>query len=185
MISTHLHSTDSTYQIYIGNSEKDAADFAKATFAIKKPLEEALEKASKPEPVKKSVSDYDADDSDFSIPAFLKDPVNYSRSKVIKFIQQASQDPVTAFKTYPQTGAVVGGLTATLIGMIGLLLGLLAPKPNTQKLQAKAQKASSEVKAKAADIKDAAQTKATASDLDEVAKDVKKRTAAGKAKATQ
>jgi len=175
--------------IYIGNSEKDASAFAKATFSVKKPLEEALEKASKPVEAKKDPSVYDDDESDFSVTAFLGDPVNYSRSKVLKFIQSATQDPVGAFKSHPQTGAVVGGLMATLIGMLGLLLGLLAPKPKAQsstQLRAKADKAAGGgVKAKAAEIKDAAQTTATAGELDELAKDVKKRTAAGRGKASE
>lgn len=122
--------------IYIGSSESDAAAFAAATFDIKRPIEVAAEKASKPAS-SSSLDDDDLDTSDFSVPAFLADPVNYSRSKVTTFIKVATKDPLGAAKAMPQAAAVVGGLMATLIGMIGILLGLLAPKPKvvTQKVE--------------------------------------------------
>lgn len=131
--------------IYIGSSEADAKAFAAATFDVKRPIEEAAEKASKPA---SSVDDSDLDTSDFSIPAFLADPVTYSREKVTTFIKVATKDPLGAAKSMPQAAAVVGGLMATLIGMVGILLGLVAPKPAV-------------VKAKSAQAKDATVKKAT------------------------
>lgn len=158
--------------IYIGNSEKDAREFAAATFDIKKPIEDAAEAESKP----KADSETIADSGDFSITAFLLHPVTYSRAKVVQFVQEAAKDPIATFKTYPQTGAVVGGLVATLIGMIGILLGLLAPKPAVVKDQAG--KASTKVTEKAAEVKDAAA--ATASDVGKAVEgsgtEIKKRT---------
>ena len=140
--------------VYVGASEADAAAFAKATFDVKRPIEAAAEKASKPTTDDADSAFGDLDTSDFSVPQFLADPVNYSRSKVVTFVKIASKDPIAAFKTQPQTGAVVGGFTATLIGMIGILLGLLAPKPATVKAQSK--------KAKEVTAKKAAELKATA-----------------------
>lgn len=106
--------------IYVGSSEKDAADFAALTFDVKKPIEEAAEKASKPKSEALDEEDDEDDGKDFSIPKFLANPAPYARTKVTKFIQRAAQDPVAAFKSQPQTGAVVGGFAATLIGMIGI-----------------------------------------------------------------
>ena len=169
-------------QIYIGHSEKDAQDFAALTFDVKKPIEVAAEAADKPKDVPAAA---DLPAGDFSIPAFLADPVNYSRGKVIAFVQDATKDPLGTLKANPQTGAVVGGLAATLIGMLGLLLGLLAPKPAVVKQQAK--KAQIKVSEKAADVKDAAV--ATASDVGKAAEgagaEIKKRTAAAKGKAAE
>ncbi|KAL7006141.1 hypothetical protein EMMF5_004262 [Cystobasidiomycetes sp. EMM_F5] len=144
--------------IYIGNSEKDARDFAAATFDVKKPLEQAVEAKEKPAADTSSSSSV-VPSGDFSVPAFLADPVNYSRTKVVQFVQDAAKDPLGAFKATPQTGAVVGGLAATLIGMLGLLLGLLAPKPAV--VQQKAKKASAAVQQKAGEVKDAASAKAS------------------------
>ena len=168
-------------QIYIGNSEKDAADFAAVTFDVKKPIEEAAEKASKP-----AASSFDDEDeldlSDFSIPAFLADPVHYSRTKVVNFLKAASKDGIGAFKRMPQTGAIVGGLAATLIGMIGLLLGLLAPKPAAIKEKTKKTIAKVDLKP-VEEVKDSAAS-ATASDVGtSVDGDVKKRNT-GKVKMT-
>lgn len=139
--------------IYIGSSESDAAAFAAATFDVKRPIEVAAEKASKP--ASSALDDGELDTSDFSIPAFLADPVNYSRSKVTTFIKVASKDPLGAAKSMPQAAAVVGGLMATLIGMIGILLGLVAPKPavvkeKTTKAKDATVKKATEVKEKAA-----------------------------------
>jgi hypothetical protein len=156
--------------IYIGNSEKAASDFAAATFEPKHKIELELEKAAKPAA---SSDDEELDTSDFSIPAFLADPVNYGRNKVVTFIKVASRDPLGAFKTMPQAGAIAGGLAATLIGMIGILLGLLAPKPAT--VQAKTKKVK-EVTIKAAqDLKE--QASATASNVGQTAEgaEIKKR----------
>lgn len=145
--------------IYIGASESDAEAFAKATFDVKRPIEVAAEKASKP--ASSSLDGADLDTSDFSIPAFLADPVNYSRSKVTTFIKVATKDPLGAAKSMPQAAAVVGGLMATLIGMIGILLGLLAPKPAVVKAKT--------VKAKDATVKKATEVKEkTAVKADEV-----------------
>jgi calnexin len=147
-------------QIYLGNSEKAAADFAALTFDVKKPIEEAAEKASKP------VTSDDDDSAigslrDFSIPSFLADPVNYARSQVTGFVQSAVKDPKGTVQRMPQTAAVVGGLAATLLGMIGLLLGLLAPKPATVK--AKSRKVVEKVEIKKEEVKSQAAT--TASDV--------------------
>jgi hypothetical protein len=137
--------------IFIGNDEKAAADFAAATFDVKHAIEAELEKASKPD-LPESAEELDT--SDFSIPAFLADPVTYGRNKVVTFVKVATRDPLGAFKTMPQAGAIVGGLAATLIGMIGILLGLLAPKPAT--VQAKTKKVKEVTIQAAKDVKEQA-----------------------------
>ena len=95
-------------QIYVGDSESGATSFAKETFHYKKPVEDAEEHASRP-----STKDEEI------VPPFQKDPVAFLRGRFQSFIDVAVSDPVGAFKQFPQTGAVIGGVLATLIGMIG------------------------------------------------------------------
>jgi hypothetical protein len=105
--------------LYIGHSVDDAKKFAAETFEVKKPLEVAADKPA--------AADEDEDD----IPSFKEDPVAFIRAKVIDFIELAKLDPLTAFKTQPETGAAIAGALFTLFGMLGALFGLIgsAQKP--------------------------------------------------------
>lgn len=100
--------------LYVGHSVEDAKAFAAETFEVKKPLEAALEKSSLPE-----------DEADESAGSFKEDPINFIRQKVLAFIDAAKEDPVSAFKTQPETGAALAVALFTLFGMVGALLGLV------------------------------------------------------------
>lgn len=100
--------------LYVGHSVEDAKAFAAETFEVKKPLETALEKSSLPE-----------DEADESAVSFKEDPINFIRQKVLVFIDAAKEDPISAFKTQPETGAALAAALFTLFGMVGALLGLV------------------------------------------------------------
>ena len=110
--------------IYVGHSIDDAKSLAAETFEVKKNLEKAAVKAAEPE-----------DDDDDSI-SFKEDPISYIRSKVLTFVESAKEDPVTAFKTQPETGAALAAALFTFLGMIGALFGLVgsAQKPVVTKV---------------------------------------------------
>ncbi|KAF9011146.1 Calreticulin family-domain-containing protein [Cyathus striatus] len=105
--------------LYIGHSVEDAKKFAAETFEVKKPLEVAADKPA--------AAEEDEDD----IPSFKEDPIAFIRAKLIDFIELAKLDPLTAFKTQPETGAAIAGALFTLFGMLGALFGLIgsAQKP--------------------------------------------------------
>jgi hypothetical protein len=106
--------------IYIGHSVEDAKTFAAQTFEIKAKLEAA---------------DIKVDDIEVDVgPSFKEDPIGFIRYQVIEFIELAKIDPVSAFKTHPETGAGLAGAVFTLFGMIGALLGLVGgqQKPITK-----------------------------------------------------
>lgn len=110
-------------QVYLGNSASDAEAFAKETFHIKKPVEDAAEEAEKPAPAKDSVTD----SAKAAVSSFAKDPLRFVRSRLQNFVDVALIDPVGAFKAHPQEGAIVGGILATLLGMIAFRLSALLP----------------------------------------------------------
>lgn len=98
-------------QLYIGNSEDDAAALAAETFMIKKPIEDAAEEADKP--------------ATPEIPAGVEPdmrsaPVEWAKFKLQEFVNIAVVDPVGAFKALPYTGAAAAATFATLIGMMGV-----------------------------------------------------------------
>ncbi|KAG5350503.1 hypothetical protein C0989_010752 [Termitomyces sp. Mn162] len=101
--------------LYIGHSVEDAKALAKETFDIKKPLEVAADKPATS----------DDDDDEDSISSFKEDPIGFIREKAITFIEAAKEDPITAFKTQPETGAAMGAAFFTILGMIGALFGLI------------------------------------------------------------
>ncbi len=102
--------------LYIGHSVEDAKALADETFGIKKPLEV---KANKP-----AVSD---DDEETDIPSFKEDPIGFVRQKVLNFVDAAKADPVDAFKSQPETGALLVGIFLTFFGMLGASLGCFLP----------------------------------------------------------
>lgn len=99
--------------IYIGHSVEDAKALAAETFDIKKPLESAAEKAADPQ------------EDDSETPSFKEDPINFIRQRVFDFVDAAKLDPVSAFKTQPETGAALAAALFTLFGMVGALFGLI------------------------------------------------------------
>jgi len=122
--------------IYVGHSVEDAKALAAETFDIKKPLESAADKAAQPE------------EEDSEIPSFKADPIGFIRQRVLNFIAEAKLDPLTAFKTQPETGAALAAALFTLFGMLGALFGLVggSQKPIITKSPKKTDASSSNTK---------------------------------------
>ena len=99
--------------IYIGHSTEDAKVFAEETYEVKKPLE-----AVKPKPIIE-----DAEDADEI--TFTEDPIEFIRYRIFKFVDLAKIDPLVAFQTQPETGAVLVLAVVTLFGMLGAMFGLV------------------------------------------------------------
>jgi len=53
------------------------------------------------------------------------DPVRYLRLKAANFVDDLRADPVGTLKGQPQTGAVLGGLIAMTVGLLGLGTSML------------------------------------------------------------
>jgi len=100
--------------LYVGHSVEDAKALAAESFEVKKPLETALDKVDSPE-----------DEAEEKVGSFKEDPINFIRQKVFTFIDAAKEDPVSAFKTQPETGAALAAALFTLFGMIGAIFGLV------------------------------------------------------------
>ena len=99
--------------IYVGHSAEDAKKLAVETFEIKKPREVA---ANKP---------LAADDDEEEKISFKDDPVGFIRNRVLVFIEAARDDPLEAFKSQPETGAVIVFALFTLLGMFGALVNII------------------------------------------------------------
>ena len=106
--------------IYVGNSIDDAKALAAETFDIKHSLEEAADKVAT-----------DDDEPLDEAPAFAENPVEFLRHKAFTFIAHARVDPVSAFKTHPETGVALAGAILTLFGMLGALFGLVGSQQKT------------------------------------------------------
>ncbi|GAA6007194.1 hypothetical protein JCM11491_003039 [Sporobolomyces phaffii] len=112
--------------IFIGTSESDLATFVSETYAVKAPLELALEEADKPVPTPEEAA-AKSSTSALSLDDFKKDPVAFVKTRGIDFLEKASVDPKKAFTDEPVVGSVVGVVFATLVGMVGVLISLLLP----------------------------------------------------------
>jgi len=161
--------------ILLTDNESEAASFAKATYHVKKAVEDEAEKASKPADKK------DAFASD--IHKFKEAPLAYLRGKYQDFLDVAVHDPVGALKSMPETAAVIAGAIAVLVGLLGVLITLLSPSPKVVK--AKAGQAVDATKKAAQDVKDAPIAEKAQEAADTVKGEVKKRTAAAKGKAAE
>ena len=107
--------------IYVGHSIDDAKALAAESFDIKHSLEQAADKAAA------EADDEKLDES----PAFAEDPVEFLRQKAFTFIALAQVDPVSAFKTHPETGVALVGALLTFFGMLGALFGLVGSQQKT------------------------------------------------------
>jgi hypothetical protein len=107
--------------IYVGHSIDDAKALAAESFDIKQSLEKAADK------IAVEADDETPDES----PAFAEDPVEFLRHKAITFVTAARVDPVSAFKTHPETGVALVGALLTLFGMLGALFGLVGSQQKT------------------------------------------------------
>ncbi|GAA5975814.1 hypothetical protein JCM10908_005289 [Rhodotorula pacifica] len=111
--------------IYLGTSEQDLEQFISDTYAVKAPIEQALEtadKAKEEEAAKKLSASTDADEPDVKA-----DPVGWAKFKAQQFFNEAHADPKKALVERPLTGGVLGVVFATLIGMLGVVLSLIMP----------------------------------------------------------
>ena len=100
--------------IYVGHSAEDAKRLAAETFEIKKPLEVAADKPLA------------ADDDEEEKISFNEDPVSFLRNRVLGFIEAARASPLEAFKSQPETGAVLVFALLTLVGMFSALVNIIA-----------------------------------------------------------
>ncbi|CCM03669.1 uncharacterized protein FIBRA_05813 [Fibroporia radiculosa] len=112
--------------IYIGHSVEDAKALQAETFDVKHPLEVEQSKVKKVESI-------DEDDE----VSFAEDPIEYLRTKIFKFIDLAQLDPILAFKTQPEVGAVLALSVVTFFGMLGMLFGLVGGSQKTVTKSAK------------------------------------------------
>ena len=110
--------------IYVGHSAEDAKNLATETFEIKKPLEVAADKT-------------EADDEEEEKISFKDDPVSFIRTRVLDFIEAARISPTQAFKSQPETGAVLVFAFFTLLGMFSALVSIIggAQKPVVTKVR--------------------------------------------------
>jgi hypothetical protein len=117
--------------IYIGQSLDDAEKLAKETFHIKKDLEKQIADLNV-----KSNESKDGGVGDEVDITFLENPVEFVRQHFFHFVNAAKEDPINAFKSNPQVGAVIFGGILTVVGMIGALFGLVggAQKPVVTKV---------------------------------------------------
>ncbi|KAI5296820.1 hypothetical protein KEM55_005536 [Ascosphaera atra] len=125
--------------IYIGHSLEDAKAFKAETYDIKRPIEEALDAASRP-----SADDKDARDSAFE--AFKQDPVAYIRRQTDLFLNLAKLDFVQACKVVPE---IAGGIVALFATVVAVVFGVVSlgkpakavePKPAGGKKEKKEEK---------------------------------------------
>jgi calnexin len=146
--------------IYIGHSVEDAAKLAAETFHVKHPVETALLDAEKPKKPDTPKSPLDL--------KFLDDPVLFIKEKVDLFLTIAQNDPIEAIKFVPEVAGGAAALLVTLVAIIAGLIGLGSTSPAVQK-------AATDAKEKAKDVKDKAAA-ATATGAEKAKAEVTKRT---------
>jgi hypothetical protein len=108
--------------IFIGHSVGDAKAFAAETFDVK----HSLEKAAADKDVLSGEDEEELDEL-----TFAENPVEFLRNKAFKFIALARTDPITAWKTHPETGVAFVGAVLTFFGMLGALFGLVGSQQKT------------------------------------------------------
>lgn len=107
--------------IYLGTSEKDLEQFIAETYAVKAPVEQALEAADKAkEEAEAAAKGKKSSSSSVDEPDMKADPVGWAKFKAQQFLDEALADPKKALVERPLTGGVLGVVFATLIGMLGV-----------------------------------------------------------------
>lgn len=145
--------------IYLGHSVEDANKLKSETFDIKRPVEEALEKAQKGENEAAGSS---------RVASFRADPVGYVRKQLNLFINLAKIDIVQAVKIVPE---VPGAVVTLLLGALAVLIGLGSKKSTPAPVAGAAKKSATGAgKEKKEDKKDKAVTSATGAEKDDATK---------------
>ncbi len=130
--------------IYVGHSIADAEKLAEESFKLKHPVEQALAEADKPKPEEKPKSPSDL--------KFADDPVLYIKEKLDLFLTIAKKDPIEAIKFVPEAA---GGIAAVVVTIIAVIVGLVSAGSSPA-----VQKAATDAKDKAKEVKDKAATAA-------------------------
>ncbi|GAA6034846.1 hypothetical protein JCM8097_009329 [Rhodosporidiobolus ruineniae] len=171
--------------IYIGQSEADLNQFISETYAIKAPVEKALEEADKP----KSDHKHDHAHADADEPDYKTAPVEWIKFKARQFVDEAAVDPKKAFVERPITGGIVGVVFATVVGLLGVFLSLLLPSSASTKVRSTADAVAKKTDAVVADAAEAVKeqvapvAEAAGKKVEEVKEGVRARTRAAKARA--
>ena len=106
--------------IYLGTSEKDLEQFIAETYAVKAPVEQALEAADKAKEEAEAAKGKKTSSSNTDEPDMKADPVGWAKFKAQQFLDEALANPKKALVERPLTGGVLGVVFATLIGMLGV-----------------------------------------------------------------
>ncbi|KDE03231.1 hypothetical protein MVLG_06288 [Microbotryum lychnidis-dioicae p1A1 Lamole] len=131
--------------IYIGDSEALAEQFAAETFKVKVPIETAAEETEAPKEDKEDVDPLTGER--FVRPILTKDPIGFGQFHLQRFMDKAVEDPVGAFKTMPLVGACIVAAFAGLVGLLTVVFASILPSSSTVQETKKA------VKSKAEDLK--------------------------------
>lgn len=137
--------------IYIGHSIEEAEKLQHETFDVKKKVEQAEEEAlapKAPEPPKAPVD------------SFRDDPVEFVKQKLELFFAVAQQDPVSAFKAFPE---IAGALVAGILTIFGILFSLISAASAPAKVPAKKLAPASDAKPETK-IQEAAEAEASSAD---------------------
>lgn len=100
--------------IYVGHSVEDAEKLQKATFDVKRAIEEKEEEATAPkapEPPQPAGG------------SFKEDPVAFVKAKLVPFLRLVQLDPMEAVKSMPD---VAGALAVVVFTTLALLAGLIS-----------------------------------------------------------
>jgi len=99
--------------IYVGHSKADAKALAAESFKIKQGIEKSAKEAEQ------------AKEEATTEKTFKEDPLEWLRTQALSFIELAQIDPITAFKTKPETGIALIAVFLTFFGSVGALFGLI------------------------------------------------------------
>jgi calnexin len=93
--------------LYIGHDEKQAGEFAKETFGLKRPIELEAEGLN--------------EDDDDSEPEGIIDKLRF---KADQFIALAQEDPLGAVKAMPEVAGTIAASAITVSAILGALIGI-------------------------------------------------------------
>jgi calnexin len=109
--------------IYVGYSPEDAKKLAEETFDEKLPIEQNLEKKTDDEQKAK-----DAEEAKEKGLDAAKSIVEKYTEEAKQFLDAAREDPIEAFKAFPQIAGGLGAAVTLLLGLVAILAGLAGSK---------------------------------------------------------